>query len=145
MRQHPAQAYSFGGTIVTPQEKPTICVCGKETCPVPYGKCHCGCGKDTPLAKMTRTDWNVQRGLPLRYTHGHNKSRGSLWDGKTCVCGDPQCAIVLGTCHCGCGRKTSRAEQSHAATGYLSGMPRKWIAGHSGHVITIEGPTRTVD
>jgi hypothetical protein len=43
--------------------------------PVPYGKCHCGCGRDTNIAKKTITAKGVVKGEPMRYLRGH----GSSW------------------------------------------------------------------
>jgi len=38
----------------------------------PYGKCQCGCGKDTPLSRANDMRIGIQVGKPTRYCHGHN-------------------------------------------------------------------------
>jgi hypothetical protein len=43
--------------------------------PIPYGKCHCGCGQDTNLARKTMTAKGIVKGQPMRYLRGH----GSSW------------------------------------------------------------------
>ena len=43
--------------------------------PVPYGKCHCGCGQATNIAKKTITAKGIVKGQPMRYRRGH----GSSW------------------------------------------------------------------
>jgi hypothetical protein len=42
--------------------------------PVPYGKCHCGCGQKTNLAKKTITAKGIVKGEPMRYLRGHGNS-----------------------------------------------------------------------
>lgn len=42
------------------------------TDPIPYGRCHCGCGGKTPLALSTNATRGHRRGEPLRFLHGHN-------------------------------------------------------------------------
>jgi hypothetical protein len=43
--------------------------------PVPYGKCQCGCGQFTNIAKKTITAKGIVKGEPMRYLRGH----GSSW------------------------------------------------------------------
>jgi hypothetical protein len=43
--------------------------------PIPYGNCHCGCGRDTNFAKKTITAKGIVKGEPMRYIRGH----GSSW------------------------------------------------------------------
>lgn len=38
----------------------------------PYGKCQCGCGGDTSIAKTTKKPTGLTRGQPVRFIHGHN-------------------------------------------------------------------------
>lgn len=38
------------------------------------GKCACGCGQDTPIAKQSSTKRGWKRGEPIRFMHGHNSS-----------------------------------------------------------------------
>jgi len=37
----------------------------------PYGKCQCGCGRDAPIAKVSRSERGDLRGEPIRYIRGH--------------------------------------------------------------------------
>lgn len=39
---------------------------------IPYGYCHCGCGKKTRIAPQTANDRGWIRGEPVRFVHGHN-------------------------------------------------------------------------
>jgi hypothetical protein len=39
--------------------------------PVPFGKCHCGCGADTRIAKKTISAKGIVKGRPMRYLRGH--------------------------------------------------------------------------
>jgi len=57
---------------VTPHELSiAVCVCRDPSCTIPYGLCHCGCGKRTLLAKMTNRARYRIAGAPYRYCHGH--------------------------------------------------------------------------
>lgn len=47
-----------------------------------------------------------------------------------CVCLDPNCSIVLGCCHCGCGEKTSLYTGTNHKKGWRKGYPTLWINGH---------------
>lgn len=49
---------------------------------------------------------------------------------KTCVCGEISCEIPFGTCHCGCGGKTTPWERNNTKVGGVRGEPRKFIATH---------------
>jgi hypothetical protein len=39
--------------------------------PVPLGKCQCGCGADTKIAKKTISAKGIVKGQPMRYLRGH--------------------------------------------------------------------------
>jgi len=39
--------------------------------PTPLGKCHCGCGADTRIAKKTISAKGIVNGQPMRYLRGH--------------------------------------------------------------------------
>jgi hypothetical protein len=39
--------------------------------PVPFGKCQCGCGADTRIAKKTISAKGITKGQPTRYLRGH--------------------------------------------------------------------------
>lgn len=49
-----------------------LCICGDRGCRVPYGYCHCGCGRQTQLAPTTKSAWRQVKGMPYRYVGGHN-------------------------------------------------------------------------
>jgi len=40
--------------------------------------CECGCGKPTPIAKVSMPYRGVQKGKPQRYIRGHNSKCGPL-------------------------------------------------------------------
>lgn len=40
---------------------------------IPYGYCHCGCGKKTRIAPITRGCRGQIKGEPIKYIHGHNR------------------------------------------------------------------------
>jgi hypothetical protein len=74
---------------------PNTCVCGKLNCPIPFGRCHCGCGRETALAKINRYDRGIHQGMPVKYIHGHTggyERYVRLPDGL-CICRDPRCAV----------------------------------------------------
>lgn len=53
---------------------------------IPSGRCECGCGKKTSIAKVSKPDAGHYAGYPLRFIHGHNGrtltgSRASGWKG----------------------------------------------------------------
>lgn len=47
-----------------------------------------------------------------------------------CVCGNPDCQITFGFCHCRCGSKTSWVIRSDRTKGLVKGEPRRFINGH---------------
>lgn len=42
---------------------------------VPYGYCHCGCGRKTNLATTTRPALGVVKGEPVRFCQGHGRRK----------------------------------------------------------------------
>lgn len=59
---------------MTPQESSlALCRCGNPTCTIPYGFCHCGCGKITSLACQSFTRLGWVRGEPTLFLNGHNR------------------------------------------------------------------------
>lgn len=42
---------------------------------IPYGYCHCGCGKKTPLAKSNNAKRQEVKGQPFRFLQGHGTRR----------------------------------------------------------------------
>lgn len=41
---------------------------------VPYGYCHCGCGRKTPIASSTSIRHERRKGFPTRYCLGHSST-----------------------------------------------------------------------
>jgi hypothetical protein len=64
-----------------------------------------------------------------------------------CICGDPNCAIPYGTCHCGCEKTTSLMKLSSLERGIPHLVPRKYSSGHYGRIKPIieTGPTFKID
>jgi hypothetical protein len=63
---------------------------------------------------------------------GSVSAKGSgIVTATTCICGNKECQIPFGTCHCGCGEKTAIAEWDQEKFGYIAGMPRKFVNGHN--------------
>jgi len=56
---------------------------------------------------------------------------------RTCGC-EPGCAIPHGTCHCGCGERTTVAPQSSTKLGWVRGQPLRYVRGHAGRKATHE-------
>ena len=42
---------------------------------IPYGYCHCGCGRKTNIAKITDRASSREKGKPNKYLIGHNRTR----------------------------------------------------------------------
>lgn len=51
----------------------------------------------------------------------------------TCICGNSDCKVPYGECHCGCGQKTSIAKSSNANRRAVKGCPRMFVHPHSMH------------
>lgn len=52
---------------------PGLCICRDPNCKIPYGECHCGCGKKTKIAKQSITVFGHIAGMPCRYRQGHKR------------------------------------------------------------------------
>lgn len=50
---------------------PEGCACGKSTCAIPYGYCHCRCGGLTRIATITQSKSRRWAGRPCLYIMGH--------------------------------------------------------------------------
>lgn len=48
-----------------------------------------------------------------------------------CICGDPDCRIAYGLCHCGCQKRTSIAPRNDRRRGWINGEPIRYIKGHA--------------
>jgi len=49
------------------------CSCGKPDCKIPFGLCHCGCGRKTSISTENRPRYGIKRGDPQRFIVGHHK------------------------------------------------------------------------
>lgn len=79
---------------------------------VPYGYCHCGCGKRT----------NLRNGRPQRFLRGHHNRHDGL--------SLPAPPNPSGLCLCGCGARTTLARHTHTPSGHLGGHPVRYLRGH---------------
>lgn len=55
-----------------------LCICRDPNCKVPWGTCHCGCGKKTVIPSTTESQRNKFRGVPMKYVTGHREYRGKV-------------------------------------------------------------------
>lgn len=73
---------------------------------IPYGFCHCGCGRQTTVPAYTHRTHGILKGVPRKYISGHNQSGSPRAEGfaerphknaRRCACGGwktrgiPQC------------------------------------------------------
>lgn len=70
----PDQPNRYEGAKVTPQESIlSSCICGKDNCEIPFGFCHCGCGRQTIIAERSNTKSGTIKGVPQKYIFGHHR------------------------------------------------------------------------
>lgn len=113
-----------------PTEIVTPCPYCGPSCSI-YGFCHCGCGGRTKNAIQTLTATRQRRGRPLKYIYGHRHRGTSLPPSYLCVCGDENCKIPYGLCHCMCGERTKIWEKTDRHLGAIKGKPQKFLVGHT--------------
>jgi len=53
---------------------------------IPYGYCHCGCGKKTNIAKVTRNNRGQKKGEPVHFIYNHHLKgeKNNHWKGGQC-------------------------------------------------------------
>lgn len=74
-----------------PQEQNTLCICGKSDCIIPFGECHCGCGRKTSLATFSNSKNGNIEGIPVRFIHNHHSRhlrpavKYEIFEGVPCV------------------------------------------------------------
>jgi hypothetical protein len=56
--------------------------------------------------------------------------RKSVTPPSGCICGDPNCTIPYGYCHCRCGEKTNPAGKTDHLSGRILGVPVMFRKGH---------------
>lgn len=101
------------------------CMCGDAACQVPFGLCHCGCGKKTPVATKNRSSRHMRLGYPRLFMPLHipRKYAPVNLDAR------PD-GVAFGECWCGCGQKTSLAIRTRSSYGDVCGEPRRYVPGH---------------
>jgi hypothetical protein len=50
---------------------PGLCICGDPACKIPYGICHCGCGKETPISTYSHRPLGYVIGMPRKVIPNH--------------------------------------------------------------------------
>lgn len=64
--------FIYGHTRRGPTHPPVeLCVCLDPACKIPYGYCHCGCGKKTKIANKTETRRHHVKDRPQQFVLGH--------------------------------------------------------------------------
>lgn len=49
---------------------------------------------------------------------------------QTCICGNVECSIPYGYCHCGCGELAPISKRDSILRSYIKGEPVRYISGH---------------
>lgn len=99
---------------------------------VPFGYCHCGCGKKTNIAKSTAAHWGFVKGQPHKFLCGHGRATKPV--GST-IAPNPD-----GLCQCGCGKVTPLAIYTSHQTGNVIGQHRRYCVGHGGSYCNMVAP-----
>lgn len=107
---------------------------------IPYGYCHCGCGKTTEVATRTIKGAGWVKGQPRPYVSRHsfalNRRPRALKDRSSEIAEHKakwereHPSIPYGSCCCGCGETTPLARQTHTVEQTVKGQPRRYIQGH---------------
>lgn len=61
---------------MTPHEEiveQKLCVCGRYGCTIPYGICHCGCGRQTALSRRDDPRRGYIKGVPRKFCYRHKR------------------------------------------------------------------------
>lgn len=103
---------------------------------IPYGYCHCGCGRRTTIAQDNDRSNNRVRGQPVRFLLGHREwplspeqqEALALYKDRWTSAG-----VEYGFCLCGCGEKTpiAKGTRLHGRSRQFRGHPMRYINGHS--------------
>lgn len=102
---------------------------------IPYGYCHCGCGKKTPIAARNNSTKGWIKGEPLMYLRYHRIRMHTvepLMTTEEHIKWWAQHApkTPYGLCWCGCGLPTKRADSNKPAFSHFKGMPMRFLGGH---------------
>jgi hypothetical protein len=109
-------------------ETPVCPYCGPN-CEFGYQRCHCGCGNPTNTIPHDSARQNLVKGWPYRFFAKH-RIRPRFPDGL-CICGEVDCPIPYGICHCGCGKPTKIPTCTHVKANRYAGRPLTFLNGHS--------------
>ena len=85
---------------------------------IPYGKCHCKCNGDAPIAKWNDKRRGNTKGEPQRFIQGHGR--------KIFISPD----ITAPLCACGCGKRTKLCTHGRVKDGHIHGEYYKYCTGH---------------
>jgi hypothetical protein len=58
--------------MTSPSQSVAPCFCGKTDCDIPYGLCHCRCGRATDMYSSDRSHNGQRKGTPRLFIHGHH-------------------------------------------------------------------------
>lgn len=92
---------------------------------VPYGRCWCGCGVATSLARQSSSRRGWLKGELTRYLPGHEQRLRA----KTRR-GDVPEPNPSGVCQCGCGDETPVYQRTNEAQGQVAGQRARYAYGH---------------
>jgi HNH endonuclease len=117
-----------------------LCICRDPNCKIPYGECHCGCGRKTKIAEHTWPSVGTTKGQPGKWLHGHSGGLARTTQSLpgACICGKTDCGIPYGTCHCNCGSPVGISTNSDISNGWIKGLPRLYSLGHTRNTSTVE-------
>ena len=92
----PRQSLSWKGHDMTsPSQSVPLCICGDPSCKIPYGYCHCGCGRKTTLSPFTCKKWLSVKGEPQRFIKGHQaRIKPSIEYAKPFKIGGVNCRLI---------------------------------------------------
>lgn len=120
-----------------------VCRC-EPMCQVPYGQCHCGCGRETNRAAQTQANLGWKKGEPVRYIRGHanqeRRDRHLLTEfderSRRAVCS--RCGPVTVKLNGGSGWKcTGRINTEHRLTDHDFDRRRAWCRGCNEEVLIV--------
>lgn len=102
---------------------------------VPFGFCHCGCGRKTKLAVRTDAHAGCVKGQPRWFLRGHRPPKPPTVARLAAIerhkAGWALRGMPYGLCLCGCGVATNISLKYDQAKGYLPGEPYRFLGGHN--------------
>ena len=102
-------------------------------CLIEFGCCHCGCGRKTNLCPRNDRPRRWIKGFPQKFLKGHTDIERPRQHAPMdrCICGELECKIPYGFCHCGCGEMAPLAVQTSVANKRFRGEPTRFIKRHA--------------